>query len=62
MGKMKDDNFLKTKLNCGIVFSSDLEGIQRAKEALAQTGVKLVYQTVSADRIFIIRKGEETHE
>ena len=55
---MKKEPFLKTRLNCALVFRSDIEGIQKAKETLASLGVELIYQKISTSKLFI----EESHQ
>jgi len=57
-----DHEFLDTIVNFGIVFRGDIEKIKQLKQSIseltAEGSVKIVFQTLSADRIWIKRGNE----
>jgi hypothetical protein len=49
--------FLKTTVSLGLVIKADLETVQAIKKLLADHNVNVIYQTVSAGKLWIT-KGE----
>jgi len=54
---MKEQDFLKTRLNFAVVLRCDIEEIQRIKTYLSQLQVEVIYQKISGDKL-IIKEGE----
>lgn len=57
-----DEDFLKTKLRFAVVCYATLDEIQRLKQLVLDTGISVVYQRTSADKLYILRDGEAVHD
>jgi len=55
---MESKDFLKTELNCAIVFRGDIHEIQAAKEKLSELDIELIYQKISPLKLFINEEAE----
>jgi len=55
--ELKQQDFLRTKLNCAIVFRGDIQEIQVAKKKLSELDIELIYQKISPLKLFIKEGG-----
>ena len=53
MKKMKEQDFLKTRLNFAVVLRCDIEEIQRIKTYLSQLQIEVIYQKISGGKLLI---------
>jgi len=59
-----DYEFMDTVVNLGIIFRGDIDGIKQLKQSISKLtvdrSIKVVFQTLSSDRIWIQRGNEST--